>query len=696
MNKKILVVLTDFFGSVVLASIILILTYYLSPLHELFHALPCKLVGLSPQLSYFETICYGIQNKSHLIQFFYFMGPYIVYSILLIIGYFYAKKHFLVRYLLLIPSFDIIYNFFLSPHGSDFLFLSKNTYPNLIPFWISMAIGTFVVFFSAHIVFKFKMWKFKDMVMDFRKGERFLYLILINTMGFEVMNKLLSIKFILFILVLCFLSPAVISEETLFYERVDCEHKYVEEYIEKDTVLVIPDSEVIKGKALTFSDFVSSNKSSSFMAKNSNLFDVIAYFTFDVWGSITEEKEFGKIILNGSSEKISASCHDGENYGECSINQSTIKYHITKPELLVPKELNVLKKREVCCSNGTMNCRERKCIEPHAKKEGESYECDWECEFGLGEEGICKNPDGELCSKDVDCYSGECNFGGYCGPFVGCKNETQFNCKNIGCVTPHSRGYNKAYDCIEECESGYGNGKVCKIHPLYLSGIIAVISVLFYISIQIARTKRIKNEIKKYTARKEAIAKEEEELKKLIKLKNKKENEMNIINTKTKEGRKKLKNLEQIHIAIKDKRADIREEEKKLEEEHTKVCKSKILGWGVYEWRNPRREYYPCYVNDGVKTDTLIHLEQARNKIFEQWRGWFRDHYSGKEFEDLKVHHIDGSKDNYYWKNLVVISKTEHDRINHGNIIDRKSGIKELYSVNIKQPHLMELDEYKD
>src|SRR3989338_9681140 len=142
-------------------------------------------------------------------------------------------------------------------------------------------------------------WKISDILLFFCYGERFLYLILISTMGFEVMNKLLRIRFILLIGILCFLIPAVISEETLFYERVDCEHKYVEEYTEKDTVLVIPDSQVIKGKALTFSDFVSNNKSSSFVAKNPNLFDVIAYFTFDVWGSITEEKEFGKIILNG-------------------------------------------------------------------------------------------------------------------------------------------------------------------------------------------------------------------------------------------------------------------------------------------------------------------------------------------------------------------------------------------------------------
>jgi hypothetical protein len=47
-------------------------------------------------------------------------------------------------------------------------------------------------------------------------------------------------------------------------------------------------------------------------------------------------------------------------------------------------------KKIVDCPNGKLNCNNETCLLPSSKKTGEGYNCIWECESGVGEEGACK------------------------------------------------------------------------------------------------------------------------------------------------------------------------------------------------------------------------------------------------------------------------------------------------------------------
>jgi len=152
---------------------------------------------------------------------------------------------------------------------------------------------------------------------------------------------------------------------------------------------------------------------------------------------------------------------------------------------------------------------------------------------------------------------------------------------------------------------------------------------------------------------------------------------------------------------IKNKKRDIEELEKELDEvnereqkkiqEYIKPKKSHILGYGVWEWNNPNKNYYPCYVSsDGEKTNKLIHREQAEKKIYNKYLKWFKKTYSNKDFNNLIVHHIDDDYNNYKIENLAIITFEQHKKINHGNITkgNYKQGLDELKKLKIKQPHL--------
>lgn len=131
---------------------------------------------------------------------------------------------------------------------------------------------------------------------------------------------------------------------------------------------------------------------------------------------------------------------------------------------------------------------------------------------------------------------------------------------------------------------------------------------------------------------------------------------------------------------------------KDLEKEFTQPHKSKIYP-GITEWRNPRWNYYPCYVNNGIKTDKLIHRDLAEKQIYDNNVEFFKDKYPEDSFSKLKIHHVDHDYDNYLPKNLVIISQEEHDKIPHTSIPkgDYKIGLKILKELGIRQPHIIEL-----
>ena len=96
----------------------------------------------------------------------------------------------------------------------------------------------------------------------------------------------------------------------------------------------------------------------------------------------------------------------------------------------------------------------------------------------------------------------------------------------------------------------------------------------------------------------------------------------------------------------------------------------------------------------GVKTDRLVHRNIAKNKIFQRYADFFKENYGAAiTFSDFEVHHIDNNRENNDIKNLVIISKAEHSKIQHWKIQDSwRFGIAELKRIGVKAPNVPELD----
>lgn len=167
MRRRIGLVLLNGSYIILLVFVIGLATYVLAPVHELFHFMPCKLAGFNPVMSYFKVGCDGISGVSNLWQFVYFMGPYLFYTAVLLAGYSLIGKHKSIKYLLLIPSFDIILNYILSLNSSDFSSLLKNTYPNLVPFLTAIALAIFVMLFTSFLIIKkYRLWSVANFFED--------------------------------------------------------------------------------------------------------------------------------------------------------------------------------------------------------------------------------------------------------------------------------------------------------------------------------------------------------------------------------------------------------------------------------------------------------------------------------------------------------------------------------------------------
>ena len=147
--------------------LILIVTYYTSPIHETFHYIPCKIFGLSPEISYFQVLCNRIDKRNHIEQFFYFMGPYIFYSILIVVLYILSSKYDFIKYFIPIPIFDIIFNYVSALKDSDFKSLLLNTYPNRLPFVISMILVALISILTIRAYYKYRIYSFKKLVQKF-------------------------------------------------------------------------------------------------------------------------------------------------------------------------------------------------------------------------------------------------------------------------------------------------------------------------------------------------------------------------------------------------------------------------------------------------------------------------------------------------------------------------------------------------
>jgi hypothetical protein len=127
-------------ANVVFYCMLLILGVLIAPVHELFHAIPCMLAGEVPIMRWAAVNCNGIFDRGPVVLFFYFMGPYMFFFLVLIGLYFLAKRWKTFKWLIPIPVLEILINFFSSPQKSDFSDLLFLTFPNVIPFMLGIVL----------------------------------------------------------------------------------------------------------------------------------------------------------------------------------------------------------------------------------------------------------------------------------------------------------------------------------------------------------------------------------------------------------------------------------------------------------------------------------------------------------------------------------------------------------------------------
>lgn len=364
--------------------------------------------------------------------------------------------------------------------------------------------------------------------------------------------------------------------------------------------------------------------------------------------------------------------------------------------------------------------------------------------------GLCASKIGDPCSKHWDCISGICNIAGFCDTkeIVPCEPYGKLNCNNISCLTPVIKKTGEAYMCDWECANGTRdcNG-VCKavsskevgqeyscewecksnrfrdgkcLTPTWT--IIVFFSLIFLI-VGIAaflikktnndkywngRAKHIINQANKESEIivSSAMKKQQEILQKLKDKENETNGEIKKLEKEIEEKKRLGASLGEIS-SLKNKVEEMKKDKEDEDEKMKKAVQSwqdsekeyikpfKIRGRGGEAWRNPNilNKYYPCYWHGNPEKDNKeIHKDIAEKEIFNFYKSFFEKNYPGKKFHNFLVHHIDKDPDNFDLKNLAVIDNhysIEHSRIQKG---DGDSGINELKRLNIKQPHIKELN----
>jgi len=205
-----------------------------------------------------------------------------------------------------------------------------------------------------------------------------------------------------------------------YAENLNCEYTKLEEYYVPERILVYEGSDVKRGEDLIFSDF-NEGKVASFIIKNPNDFRVMVILNYSIEGTGAKDLQYGKWINADDTIQIRDICRENEVFGTCSINEDSLIYHIDKPQIMYPEEIEIEKTRTVC--DGKNN--------------------------------------GSMCTNDNECGSRKCNFAGFCGKFTHCPEGTT-NCQNIKCLVPSSKDLGESYLCDWECKTNYGKEGRCE------------------------------------------------------------------------------------------------------------------------------------------------------------------------------------------------------------------------------------------
>ncbi|MBT3836155.1 hypothetical protein HOD05_02250 [Candidatus Woesearchaeota archaeon] len=463
------------------------------------------------------------------------------------------------------------------------------------------------------------------------------------------------IPIILFILVLASLSYAD-----------SCQYPQEEIYQETQRVLVYSDSDVKAGDDLLISGF-EKGEIASFVITNPNDFKIMVVLNFSIEGTGAGSQEFGKWINPGSSEPIRHPCNEGEIMGNCSIPRESLNYYVAKPKVMYPKDIQVDKVREICplfddgkSCNSNEQCGSKRCV--------------------LG-----------TCSTDALCYQGDCGCG---------ENQTQCSNNQLCVDNGYLNNSEKPICSATECKTGNINkdglcDEKIEDYILYLMIGVAVLIVLFFGGSgffketkrrhENTKLERINAEIEKIREDSEKINRLKKEIHLAKQLEEKLENQHKTIDSQRIEIKQKEKDLQELENTKQQRLENIKEIDSNWEKEFEKVKKV----YGIEYWRPPPSRY-PCYVNRGIKTHKYIHRHKAEKEIYDHHKDYFLNKYPGMTFNQLVVHHIDKNPEHFRIKNLCILNRSEHRRINHSSFPEGnlEKGMAELRRLGLTNPHL--------
>ncbi|AJF61213.1 hypothetical protein QT06_C0001G0372 [archaeon GW2011_AR15] len=170
-EKKRLFVILNILYIVLLLCITYIVTYYATPIHEFSHALPCKMIGGEPNITWGKTDCFISGQENNISYFLFYMGPYIFYLFVIVFIYCLYKKNKYLKYFSLLPLFDIVYNYFSSLKISDFSLLLQHTSKSYWLFGVGIVLTSIIL--TYFLVYKTQLFSVTTFLKDFNLEQFF-------------------------------------------------------------------------------------------------------------------------------------------------------------------------------------------------------------------------------------------------------------------------------------------------------------------------------------------------------------------------------------------------------------------------------------------------------------------------------------------------------------------------------------------
>lgn len=349
------------------------------------------------------------------------------------------------------------------------------------------------------------------------------------------------------------------------------------------------------------------------------------------------------------------------------------------------------------CSDGKRDC-DGICLAINSKAAGASYQCEFECQSGMGADGTCYE-----CTSNDQCVRGVCNtelrqcveyFNGEYGCELNGKDYIPCEASHT-CVRPSSKKNGEGYSCLNECVSGYGEGGTCRQEPwkkflFFVSGLLAI-SIIFAAAFykfefnkkaeqleqMSAQYDELDAHLKQKTSEIQKLEKKNSELKKVL------DTEQNTIRKQLIEEREK--NRKEMETLKSEKEELIKHRDELFDEMRTPFpCDVPQLK-GKYVYIEPEQGGYVCFYNkdnDVPHSQKPIHQWLAKKFIYQK----FPEIYPNYPYK-YQVHHINNNKLDNRIENLVIATGQQHQEV-HRYLDLQMAGPEAVKKANIPTPHL--------